>query len=82
MSAPVWTRRGLPARFRDLPRCPFFGNKIAHPTRASAVDHADHMNTHSRLIGRPEKYSVRMCHICPAYHVGRRRKARRADRHR
>lgn len=69
-------------RWRDLPRCPFFGNKIMHPDRASAVAHADHLTRRSRWLGTPEKYTVRRCHICDALHVGRRRKIRREDRRR
>lgn len=75
MSKPTSTGRGLPARFRDLPRCPFFGWKIAHPNRASAVEHAAHLHRVNRATGRNGgKVSVRQCGICFAYHVGRRQK--------
>lgn len=67
----------LPKRWRNLPHCPFFGWKICHPTRASAVDHANHLNRmNSARTGRATKVSVRMCGLCFAYHVGHRRKPR------
>jgi hypothetical protein len=67
----------IPVRWRDLPRCPFFGNKICHPDRASAVDHADFLTRRNSRRGNPAKATVRRCHICDTLHVGHRRKQRK-----
>jgi hypothetical protein len=68
---------GLPKQWRDLPRCPFFGRKVCHPTRESAVAHADHLNGLQTSQGGGPKVTVRRCHVCDTYHVGNRRKRRK-----
>lgn len=55
-------------RHADKPRCPLQG-KVMHETRESAQAHQRSINGARNNQGRN---TIRRCHVCDHYHVGRR----------